>query len=69
MAKEIVRGSIVRYRDGWARVSKKTAAWVNLRPVFSTLTMVAQRVPLDEVYEDRDAWYENWRESETYKSM
>ena len=64
----IVKGSIVKYQDGWMEVTAKFKNHVNLGSIFRGKTSI-KKVPLDRVTEDRDAWYEQWTKSETYQSM
>ena len=56
--------------DGWLRVTSVSVAkkMVNLRGVFGGSTILKQ-VPLEMVFEDREAWYKDWSESESYKCM
>jgi len=68
MNKEIVKGTIVHYKDGWMQVSAKFADSVNLCHIFHSKP-VFKKVPLDEVFADHDNWYKNWEQSETYKCM
>jgi hypothetical protein len=67
-AKPIVKGSIVKARCGWYRVSAVIAGTVNLASVFGGKIWF-KRVPLAECVEDEAAWYANWQQSETYQSM
>lgn len=64
----IVKGSIVKYQDGWMEVTAKFKNHVNLGGIFQGKTRI-KKVPLSEVKEDRDAWYEQWSKSETYQCM
>jgi hypothetical protein len=64
----IVKGSVVKYKDGWMEVTAKFKNHVNLGHIFYGRTTI-KKVPLSEVTEDKDAWYKRWSESETYKSM
>jgi hypothetical protein len=68
VSKPIVKGSIVKARCGWYRVSAVIAGTVNLKSVFGSKIWF-KRVPLAECVEDEAAWYANWQQSETYKSM
>lgn len=65
---EITKGSIVKYKDGHMEVTAKFKNHVNLGPIFYGRTKI-KKVPLSEVTEDRDAWYEEWTKSEAYQSM
>lgn len=64
----IVKGSVVRYKDGWMEVTAKFKNHVNLGHIFYGRTKI-KKVPLSEVTEDRDSWYEKWTKSEAYQSM
>lgn len=64
----VVKGSVVKYQDGWVRVTARFKHTVNLGGIFNG-KIYHKHVPLGEVFEDHDAWYKNWQESETYKSM
>jgi hypothetical protein len=66
--KEIKKDSIVCYKDGWKRVSARFKNTVNLKSVWGSKTLHKQ-VPLSEVKEDEEAWYNRWTESEHYKCM
>jgi len=71
---EITSGMIVSYTDpangraGWYRVRKVTKNTVNLGSIFGK-TLYHKGVPKHLVYEDHDAWYNDWSKSETYLSM
>jgi len=64
----IIKGSVVCYGKGWFRVTAKFRDSVNLGSIFGS-RVIHKRVPLSEVYEDEDAWYKNWQQSETYRCM
>ena len=66
--KPIQKGSVVKYKDGYMEVTAKFKNHVNLGPIFHGKTKV-KHVPLSEVSEAHDEWYEKWTQSETYKSM
>jgi len=66
--KEIVKGSIVKYNDGWMRVRAIYKTTVNLGSIFGSKTTIKQ-VPIEQVKEDYDAWSKAWQQSETYQSM
>lgn len=66
--KELHKGSVVRYKDGWMEVTAKFKNHVNLGHIFYGKTRI-KNVPLSEVTEDHDAWYENWTHSEQYQCM
>ena len=65
---EITKGTVVRYKDGHMRVTAKFKNTVNLGGIFAGKTSI-KGVPLSEVVEDHEAWYESWTKSETYQSM
>lgn len=71
---EITSGMIVSYTEpgaknsGWYRVRKVTKNTVNLGSIFGK-HLYHKSVPKDQVKEDRDAWYERWSQSETYRCM
>ena len=67
-AKPIVKGSVVKYKDGFVRVTAKFAKTVNLGGIFNG-KIYHRKVPLTEVVEAHDEWYERWTKSETYQSM
>ena len=66
--KPIVKGSTVKYKGGYYRVTRKTRHTFNLGAMF-TSHVYHQRVPHAEVVEAYDEWYAKWSASETYKSM
>jgi hypothetical protein len=66
--KPVQKGSVVRYKDGWVRVTAKYKHTVNLGGIFNG-KIYHKNVPIGEVFEDHDAWYANWQQSETYMSM
>lgn len=68
MNKEIVKGSIVKYQDGFYRVSRKNTNSVNLAGVFTSY-IHHKSVPINEVVEAHDEWHTEWTQSETYMSM
>lgn len=68
MPNPIEKTSVVRYKDGYYRVSAKFKNTVNLSGIFSSY-IHHKKVPLSEVTEAHDEWYEKWTQSETYKSM
>jgi hypothetical protein len=65
---EVVKGSVVKYKDGHMRVTARFKNHVNLGGVFAGKTSI-KKVPLAEVSEDREKWYEEWSKSETYQCM
>jgi hypothetical protein len=66
--KPITKGTVVKYKDGWMEVTARFKNHVNLGPIFYGRTKI-KRVPLSEVKEDHDSWYEAWSKSEAYQSM
>jgi hypothetical protein len=66
--KEIRKGSVVHYKDGWMEVTAKFKNHVNLGHIFYGKTRI-KKVPLTEVYEDHEAWYSTWQTSEAYQCM
>ena len=65
---EIKIGSVVKYKNGWYRVSKLTSKNVNLASIFMD-RIYHKNIPIGDVVEDYDNWYESWSKSETYMSM
>jgi hypothetical protein len=70
----ITKGCIVHYKDGWRKVTavflKKGTC--NIGPVFgggSRFSGIKKGIPLNEVYEDEAAWFQEWTQSESYKCM
>ena len=66
--REIVKGSVVRYKDGYVRVTAKFKNTVNLGGIFNG-KLYHKGVPLSEVEEAHEEWYEGWTKSETYQCM
>jgi hypothetical protein len=73
--KEVKKGSIVAFKDslfgkdsGHYRVTSLRGGKVNLGSVFGR-GIYFKGIPLEEVYEDEAAWYENWSRSESYMCM
>ena len=74
--KEVKKGSIVTFKDsagdgkdaGHYRVTSLRGGKVNLGSVFGR-SIYFKGIPLEEVYEDEAAWYENWSRSESYMCM
>jgi len=71
---EIKKGSIVKYIGdnendrGHYRVTARFACSVNLGSIFGD-KIYLKRIPIADVVEDHDAWYEDWTKSEAYMSM
>ncbi len=68
ISKRIEKGDTVKYKDGYYRVSALFTNTVNLCSIFSK-KIHHKKVPLTEVVEAKNEWYEKWGKSETYKSM
>lgn len=68
MSKHIVKGSIVKYNDGWYRVTSLRGSKVNLGAVFGG-PIYHKGLDVGCVVEDEAAWYARWQQSETYQSM
>lgn len=64
----ILKNSVVKFRDGWYRVSRKTSTCVNLTGVFNG-TILFKNVPLKDMQEDEEAFVAYWQQSERYRSM
>jgi hypothetical protein len=64
----IQKGTVVRYKTGWMKVTAKFKNSVNLGPIFGSKTTI-KKVQLFEVFPDHQNWYNRWSESETYKCM
>ena len=65
---EIKTGTIVLYDGGWYRVRKVTKNTVNLGAIFGSY-LYFKGVSKELVTEDEAAWYKNWQQSDTYRSM
>ena len=68
MKDEIKKGSIVRYKDGWCEVRAVFKNTVNLGAIHGNKT-TRKSVPINEVQEDYQGWYNSWIQSETYQCM
>lgn len=67
--KPIVKGSIVKYKDGHYKVTAVFGmTHVNLAGVFSG-KIHHKRISLGQMVEDEKAWYDEWTKSESYKCM
>jgi hypothetical protein len=64
----IKKGSIVRYKDGWKQVRAVFKNTVNLGRIHGNKTTL-KSVPINEVREDYNGWYDLWSQSETYRCM
>ena len=69
---EITKGMIVEYvengRPGNYRVSNVKGGKVNLKAIFGK-HIYHKGIPVDQVKNDEAAWYEAWRNSDTYRCM
>jgi len=65
---ELKKGMIVSYGKGHMRITACFKETVNLGGVWGSKTTV-KKVPKSEVKEDSEAFYSNWRQSETYMCM
>jgi hypothetical protein len=65
-------GSIVRYENGYYRVSADKGygdkRWVNLKAVFGS-KIYHKQVPASQVVEAQEEWYAGWTKSESYMCM
>jgi hypothetical protein len=66
--KEINKGTLVRYKNGYLRVTARFNKTVNLGGIFSSVTC-AKGVPIEEVREAYDEWLITWQQSDAYRSM
>jgi hypothetical protein len=68
--KPVTKGTVVHHGEGHARVASVYVGsqTVNLCGIFSS-RITDKRVPLADIYEDHEAWYAHWQQSETYQSM
>jgi hypothetical protein len=62
------KGDVVKYKDGHCRIKSLFKTHATLCGVFGG-RIYAKKVPLTELKEDHDAWYEEWTKSETYRCM
>jgi len=67
-SKVIKKGTIVEYQKGWCKVTAVFKDTVNLGAVFGN-SLYHKGIPKSEVKEDEEAFYENWRKSESYQCM
>jgi len=68
----ITKGCVVRYKDGWQRVTALYKDHCNIGPVWGgrgRFSGIIKNIPLTEVYEDGEAQYEHWAKSEQYAAM
>lgn len=73
-ATPITRGCIVRYQDGWRRVTAvfPGKGTCNIGPVWGgrgRFSGIKKGIPLSEVYEDGAAQWTAFEQSETYRCM
>lgn len=70
MSKEIKVGSIVSIKgeSGYYKVTNYRGGKVNLGAIFGK-SIYHKGVPIENVYENGDQWYNKWTQSETYMCM
>ncbi len=66
------KGSIVKYKhdqgEGHYRITAVFKKTCNIGGIFNG-KIYHRGVPLEQVTEDREAWYDEWSKSETYQCM
>jgi hypothetical protein len=67
-AKPIIKGSVVKFGDGYYRVTARFKESVNLGAIFGG-HIHHKKVPIADVEEAHDEWYALWQKSESYQSM
>lgn len=65
---KLVKSDVVLYKGGHYRIRSIFTNTANLCGVF-TSKITHKKVPLTELKEDHDAWYDEWSKSETYMCM
>ena len=65
---EIQKGMIVSYKEGNYRVTSARGGKVNLGSIFGK-KIYEKGIPIEEVFENSVAFYEQWSKSETYMCM
>jgi hypothetical protein len=65
---EINTGSVVKYQNGYYRVTRCTKNTVNLSGVWGG-RIYHKGINKSEVTEAAAEWYERWSQSETYQCM
>jgi hypothetical protein len=80
---EIKKGSIIKFQhtaphswkegktrtyEAWGRITRITKTTVNVGGVWGG-RIFAKQVPISEVTECAEEFYDNWRNSETYRCM
>jgi hypothetical protein len=65
---EIKVGSIVKYNDGFYRVTRLTKNTANLGSTFGK-TIYFKGINRNELVEASDSFYEKWQKSESYQCM
>lgn len=65
---EIATGSIVKYQNGFYRVTRCTKNTINLGAIFGN-RVYHKGLNKNEVTEALAEWHERWINSESYKSM
>jgi hypothetical protein len=61
----VVKGSIVKFENGWMEVTAAFKDTVNLGSIHSGKTRL-KKIPRSQVYEDGDARWEAYTKSESY---
>jgi hypothetical protein len=64
----ILTGMIVLFEGGWYRVTKATKNKVNLGAAWGG-RVYHKGIDITLVQEDGNAFYENWRKSDSYQCM
>ncbi len=62
------KGSIVKYAQGFYRITRLTKNTVNLGPVFGG-RVIHKSIPRSDVIEAREEFHQYWRQTESYRSM
>ena len=63
------KGSIVRYKNIYYRVTSATKNTVNLTNTVFGSKVLHKGIPKSEVVEAYDEWRSHWYQSETFQSM
>lgn len=62
----VVRREVPAYNQG--RITRLTKKWANIGPVWAG-KVFAKQIPISELEECSEAFYEAWRNSESYRCM
>ena len=62
----IIRREVPAYQQG--RITRLTSKWANIGPVWAG-KVFAKQIPLSELEECSEAFFEAWRNSESYRCM